>query len=259
MKDISSYLTRLNINENIKADNYSLFRFHHAHFYSVPFENFSMNENAASGSFSKIIADNIIFNKRGGICFEFAALLAPFFSYTGFVYRTRLARVLIPLLTPATHQLFIISVAGEEWIFDVGFGARGPRAPLRMVDGYVHEHAFLSSKVSRHPAYGWVVSVRENSRLNADWEDIYAFHDTETFPPDISMAYFYTLHSPESLLNIHKVASLPTENGRISIRDTVFTEVNGLSSCSADITDNEELSQLLSGKFGISIHPQQRQ
>lgn len=133
MKDISSYLARLNINENIKADNYSLFRFHHAHFYSVPFENFSMNENAASGSFSQIIADNIIFNKRGG-------------------------------------------------------------------------------KVSRHPAYGWVVSVRENSRLNADWEDIYAFHDTETFPPDISMAYFYTLHSPESLLNIHKVASLPREN-----------------------------------------------
>ncbi len=159
-------------------------------------------------------------------------------------------------MTPATHQLFIVSVNKERWIFDVGFGAKGPRAPLMLSEGYIHEHIFLSSRVTRHSEYGWVVSVKENSKPDAVWEAIYSFHDTATFTPDINMAYFYTLHSPQSLLNTNRVASLPTENGRISIRNNTFTEVNGFSSSSFEITDRHALSQLLSDRFGIDISPE---
>jgi N-hydroxyarylamine O-acetyltransferase len=67
------------------------------------------------------------------------------------------------------------------------------------------------------------------------------------------MAHFYTLFSPESLLKNYRVASLPTDNGRISIRNNTFTEVCGLTSTSYEIADKEELLLLLSSRFGINI------
>ncbi|MGD8165376.1 arylamine N-acetyltransferase family protein [Pantoea sp. FN0307] len=256
MKDIFGYLKRLNLLEKPRRDSSFLSALHRAHFFSVPFENFSMRDNASGDLARDVIVDKIIFNNRGGICFEFSVLLKEMFDHIGFMYQTRLARVLIPFMTPATHQLFIVTVDQEPWIFDVGFGAKGPRAPLLLTDGYIHEHPFLSSRVSSHPELGWVVSVKENSKNDAVWENIYSFHDVATYPADINMAYFYTLFSSESLLNTNRVASLPTENGRISIRNNTFTEVNGLSTSSKEITDREEMAQLLSTRFGIRIAPE---
>lgn len=256
MKDISRFLKKLNLQDNLVPDNRYLAALHKAHFFSVPFENFTMKDNVADQLSYDDIANKIIMNNRGGICFEFSVVLQKFFDHIGYKYCSRLAKVLIPFMTPATHQLFIVSVNKERWIFDVGFGAKGPRAPLMLSEGYIHEHIFLSSRVTRHSEYGWVVSVKENSKPDAVWEAIYSFHDTATFTPDINMAYFYTLHSPQSLLNTNRVASLPTENGRISIRNNTFTEVNGFSSSSFEITDRHALSQLLSDRFGIDISPE---
>lgn len=53
------------------------------------------------------------------------------------------------------------------------------------------------------------------------------------------------------------VASLPKENGRISIRNNVFTEVRGYLSSSFEIANKRELSNLLLESFDIEIPPQQ--
>ncbi|EMF5055662.1 arylamine N-acetyltransferase [Serratia marcescens] len=256
MKDISVFFNRLNLQDNLSPDAHCLAALHQAHFFSIPFENFTMKDGFTNQLSYDDLSNKIMLNKRGGICFEFSVLLQTLFDHVGYKYCSRLARVHVPLMTPATHQLFIVSVNEERWIFDVGFGAKGPRAPLLLTQGYTHEHSFLSSRVTKHAEHGWVVSVKENSKPDAVWEDIYSFHDTATFAPDINMAYFYTLHSPQSLLNTNQVASLPTENGRISIRNNTFTEVDGLTSSSFEITDRYALSALLSDRFGIEISPE---
>lgn len=256
MNGISLFSNRINLKENPTPDYRYLAALHKAHFFSVPFENFTMKDGFTSQLSYDYIANKIILNRRGGICFEFSVLLQTLFEHVGYEYCSRLARVHIPFMTPATHQLCIVSVNEERWIFDVGFGAKGPRAPLLLTEGYTHEHSFLSSRVTKHAEQGWVVSVKENSKPDAVWEDIYSFHDTATFTPDINMAYFYTLHSPQSLLNTNQVASLPTENGRISIRNNTFTEVDGFSSSSFEINDKYALSALLSDRFGIEIAPE---
>ncbi|EKT57180.1 hypothetical protein OOA_14980 [Providencia burhodogranariea DSM 19968] len=65
------------------------------------------------------------------------------------------------------------------------------------------------------------------------------------------MAYFYTLYSPNSLLNTNEVASLPTEEGRISIGNNRLTEVKGQSITIKEILSEEEMSNLLFSRFGI--------
>ncbi|UYA61146.1 arylamine N-acetyltransferase [Pectobacterium colocasium] len=253
MNDLLRFTSRINISSPPISDISYLFKLHYAHICSIPFENMSMKENASKGNSYLTISEAILGNRRGGICFEFSVLLRPFLEHVGFIYRYRLARLLTPMLTPATHQIFIISIEEKDWIFDVGYGAKGPRAPLLLVDGYEHQHSFLSSRVSKCRKHGWTVSVKENSKPDASWEAIYAFHDIETTIEDVEMAYFYTLYSSKSLLNTNNVASMPTKNGRISIRNNIFTEVDGLSSSSKEIANREELSLLLSSRFGINI------
>lgn len=256
MKDIDKYLKRLNLKERPVKSYDFLSALHHAHFFNVPFENFSVNDTSDVGLSRDEIFTKIVLNNKGGICFEFSVLLQELFYHVGFSYEVRLARLLIPHTTPATHQLFILNVGNERWLFDVGFGAKGPRTLLLMADGYVHNDPFLSARITEDVVQGWIVSVKENNKLDAVWEDIYSFHDVATFPADISMAYFYTLNSPESLLNTNNVASLPKENGRISIRNDIFTEVNGFDSMSVEMSDDEEASRVLKMRFGVSLTPE---
>ncbi|MCG0456046.1 arylamine N-acetyltransferase [Enterobacter cloacae complex sp. ECC445] len=257
MKYLDVYLKKLKLTIAPTADIDFLTQLHNAHFYSIPFENFGMKENAVKKLSYDEIASNIMVNHRGGICFEFALLLEALFKHAGIVFRKRLARVLIPHTTPATHQFFIVTLNNQQWIFDIGFGAKGPRAPILLSEDYTHHHAFLSTRVNRHPVFGWVVSVKEMSKPDAVWEAIYAFHDTDALEPDIQMAHFYTLNHPESLLNTNKVASLPTPQGRISLRNNVFTEVKGVTSISEEITNKEKLAELLFSRFGLSIPSEQ--
>lgn len=251
MEYIQSYINRLALPYPPKVSLIYLSQLHYSHFHTIPFENFNMKENAQHRSIYSVIKKAIFEHKRGGICFEFAALIVPFFEKVGFIYRFRLARLFLPTMTPATHQIYIISIEGQDWVFDVGFGAKGPRGLLLLKDGFEHRHPFLSSRISKSEIYGWVVSIKENSKPDADWENIYAFHDIETTAKDIEMAYFYTLYSPNSLLNTNKVASIPTEEGRISIRNNRLTEVKGQSITIKKISSEEEMSNLLFSRFGI--------
>ena len=252
VKDIDKYLNRLNLKEKPEGTLRFLSLLHHAHFFNVPFENCSITDTAHVSLNPAEIFTKIVLNNCGGICFEFSVLLQELFDYVGFSYEARLARVLIPHVTPATHQLFIVSIGTERWLFDVGFGAKGPRSLLLMTDGYVHCDPFLSTRITEDAVHGWIVSVKENSKPEALWEDIYSFHDVMVFPTDISMAFFYTLNSNESLLKRNNVASLPRENGRISIRNNTFTEVNGFESISVELPDDAEKSRILNTRFGIS-------
>ncbi|CAM3643388.1 arylamine N-acetyltransferase [Rouxiella silvae] len=256
MKDVEKYLKRLNLNESPAKTHSYLSVLHHAHFFNVPFENFSVNDTSDVRLSRDEIFTKVVLNNQGGICFEFSVLLQELFDHIGFSYEVRLARLLIPHTTSATHQLFILNIGSERWLFDVGFGAKGPRTLLLMADGYIHNDQFLSSRITEDAVQGWIISVRENSKPDAVWEAIYSFHDVKTFPADISMAYFYTLHSPESLLNTNSVASLPQENGRISIRNNIFTEVKGFESKSFEIPDDEEASRILKTRFGITVLPE---
>ncbi|MSE13794.1 arylamine N-acetyltransferase [Pantoea agglomerans] len=256
MKDVGKYLNRLNLNEKPVISHAFLSVLHNAHFFNIPFENFSIGDTSDVSPERDRIFNKIVLNNKGGICFEFSVLLQELFDHIGFSYEVRLARVLIPHTTPATHQLFIVKIGSERWLFDVGFGAKGPRSLLLMLDGYIHSDPFLSTRITEDAIQGWIVSVKENSKPDAVWEDIYSFHDVQTFPADINMAYFYTLHSPDSLLNTNSVASLPRKNGRISIRNKTFTEVKGFESTSVEIPDDEETSRILKTKFGISVLPE---
>jgi N-hydroxyarylamine O-acetyltransferase len=231
-------------------------RLHSAHLYTVPFENFSMRGNAERGLAEDVCRTAIVENRRGGICHETGLLMQVFLDACGFDHELRLGSVAGPNRTPATHQVFVVTLDGERWLFDIGYGAMGPRGPVPLEDGAELAHPALTTRVeldSGAPVRRWRVSVREHAVGATGWKPIYSFVDAPVGPIDLDMAHFYTVHSPNSPLTRHKVASIPTPAGRVSVRDDQLTIVGDGTSRTTRITDRAQLRDLLGTHFGLVV------
>ncbi|WP_305843014.1 arylamine N-acetyltransferase family protein [Photobacterium leiognathi] len=221
--EITKYLRRIGIDKCIGNDFESVKRLHSSHFYNVPFENLEMVSNKNNKIDIKNVYERIVEKRKGGICFEFCLLIEEVFKNIGINYSSQLARIHQPFITGCTHQFFIISIDDDEFIFDVGFGAKGPRGLLKLENGYVLEDNFNSSKVIYDEEIGWCIFSLE--KCSNDWELIYSFTKNKITREDIEIAYFYVKNSPDSLLNKNKVVSIPLSNGRKSFKNDIITIV----------------------------------
>ncbi|MET9935847.1 MULTISPECIES: arylamine N-acetyltransferase [unclassified Streptomyces] len=261
---ITAYADRIGFEGPLEPTAACLRRLHEAHLYRVPFENFSMHRNAERGLTDEVLREAIVDGRRGGICFETGRMMARLLDACGFTYGIRLGSGCDPHPTPATHQVFVVALDGERLLFDIGYGARGPRGPLPLVDGAELAHPALSTRIRLDHASGgpgaqvapvWTVSVKEHAVGAADWQDIYRFVDTPAGELDLEMAHFYTTSSPHSLLNRHKVASIPTPDGRVSVRDGHLTVVADGRSTTTPITEGAELQEVVNRRFGLTVSP----
>ncbi|MFG2983063.1 arylamine N-acetyltransferase [Streptomyces sp. NPDC048258] len=252
---IAGYAGRIGFHVPLEPTLACLRHLHEAHLYNVPFENFSMHGNAERGLGEEALREVIVDRRRGGICFETGRLMQWLFDEGGFDYEIRLGGSVNPK-GPATHQVFVVTLDGERWLFDIGYGARGPRGPVRLADGEELTHPALSTRVGLDRGPGapvWTVSIQEHAVGSTEWQDIYRFVDAPVEAADLDMAHFYTTASPNSLLNKHKVASIPTPTGRLSVRDGHVTIVHDGSSSTSPVDDEAQLQEVLGRYFGLTI------
>jgi N-hydroxyarylamine O-acetyltransferase len=229
---------------------------HRAHFYTVPFENLSMHETARRGLATEVLHEKITIERRGGICFETGLLMRALLDECRFTCHMVLGNVLGAYKTPAVHQVFIVEIDNARWLFDIGFGARGPRDVIPLVDGGEAPDKALSSRIAAHTlpeATRWTVSVLEHATGATEWEPIYSFVDVPVDDIDLDMSYFYTVNSPNSPLNCHRVASIPTPRGRISVRDDHLIVVEEGHTEVTELADAQELEGALRKYFGLEV------
>lgn len=199
-------------------------KFQSSFFMQTPFENLSLQDLYGSKSALTQRYFDIAQGKRGGLCYDSGVIIKEILDTYGYQYKRVLAYVSPAQSSGGTHLIFVITVGENEWILDVGFGARGPRSLLKLHDGFEHVDSFLSSRVREDPTHPsthqWTIEINENS---TGWEAIYAFNNVAITDQDIEMAYFFTAKHPSSLLKKHSVCSIPIAKGRISFKDGEFT------------------------------------
>lgn len=253
---VGSYLAFLGFDHVPDPSLDTLKALHRAHIYTVPFENYSMGARMKPPATLPELHHAVTVENRGGICFETARLMGAAMTTIGFDHRPVLASVAGAAATPATHQLFLVNLGDSEWIFDIGYGAQGPRGVLPLRDGAVSAHGVLSTSVTLSPqgaADTWTVSVMEHAVGEQTWRAIYSFTPDSATHATIDTAHRYTAHAPTSLLRIHKVISLPTPRGRISIRDWHYTEIDHEKKGSRRLMSPRELRTVLRERFHIDV------
>ncbi|MCJ1432268.1 N-terminal acetyltransferase [Xylographa pallens] len=175
---------------------------------TVPWENLSKHYTPSPTPVTALLHPQALFAKivgsrspsgghggRGGGCLENNAFFGTVLRSLGYACYPGGGRVHMGggVYTGWEHMVNFITLSGTKYISDVGFGAQGQTAPLALTTNHpVPTIAPASARLTRAalPAqldttqHLWVYQTQPHRA--ADWEDVYAFAETEFLPPDFA-------------------------------------------------------------------------
>jgi N-hydroxyarylamine O-acetyltransferase len=135
--DLDRYLARIGYRGTPRADLDTLCALTELHPAAIPFEAIDVLLGRPVDLSPAAIQAKLIDGGRGGYCFEHNSLLKRVLAALGFTVDGLLARVSWmrapeepPL--PLTHMALRVTIGGERWLADVGFGSCVAGAPLRL-------------------------------------------------------------------------------------------------------------------------------
>ena len=192
MFDLDAYLQRIGAPRDP-----SLVELHRAHVSAIPFENLDPQAGIPVELDPDALQRKLVDDGRGGYCFEHNLLLAGALQELGAQVEPMLARVRWGAppgtLRPRTHLLLRVTLDGEVWHADVGFGAGTLLEPIPFGPSGTHEQ------------WGWrfrVVPEGPDLVLQTEeagaWRDAYAFSPEPSPPIDIELSNWYTATHPQS-------------------------------------------------------------
>jgi N-hydroxyarylamine O-acetyltransferase len=131
--DLAAYLTRIGYSGSTKRDLASLSGLLAAHMNAIPFENVDVLLGRSIRLEIEALQKKIVTDRRGGYCFEQAALFLAALRALGFDASARTARVILvlkPDAAPRGHMYLTIRLPEGELVADPGLGGMGCRTPI---------------------------------------------------------------------------------------------------------------------------------
>ena len=245
---LDAYFRRVGLPDTPQTDIGGLRQLHRAQFFTIPFENFDVLSGQGIDLTPDVVFEKLVMSRRGGYCFELNGLMLRVLRTLGFNARPLLARVhLTAPPSGRTHQLNLVQFVNENWLMDVGFGAGGPRAPLPLREG-VTDCGVASFELSQREPWGWMMRTLEAG----EWKSSYSFDLGHVTTEDIEIGNHYTSTSPKTHFTQLATVSLPTPEGRISLRDLKLTEFDDSVERTREIEPKFYLN-LLRNTFGIEL------
>lgn len=249
--DIAAYLDRIQVTETPSIDLHFLQVLHRQHVFHVPFENLDVHLGRTISLAPADLFDKIVRRRRGGYCFELNGLFQLLLEALGFRVYSTAARVLFGTETipPRGHRLLIVTLDGEDWIVDVGFGAFGLIEPIPLKTGIEHRQFTDRFRLEQDPLLGFVFQ----SYQNGGWLNQYAFTTDLHHPVDFAFANYYHSHSPHSIFTQKRICQLPTPDGRKRLEDRTLSQtVNGVTQ-NATLESEQEFLQILETHFDLDL------
>ena len=125
------YCARIGFNGEAKADAETLAALMRSQLFSVPFENLDVQAGKLVSIEPQDIVNKIVYQPRGGYCYEVNSLFAMALTSLGIEYYFVGARPMFyPARRPKTHMVIIAKIGSEQYLCDLGFGSYGIRAPV---------------------------------------------------------------------------------------------------------------------------------
>ncbi|WP_370531728.1 arylamine N-acetyltransferase family protein [Streptomyces venezuelae] len=258
--DLDAYLARIGYvieRDGVLApDLRTLTALHRAHIRAVPFENLDVVLGRTVPLDLKSLQAKLVERRRGGYCYEQNSLFAAVLERIGFAVAARGARNRSrgTALTPVTHALLVVTVDGEQWLADVGFGWQGPLEPVPLRD---------SARVEQS---GWTFGIAtEDEGIQVlrflrpqGWADLYAFSPQTIYPGDFAVMNHYSSSHPQSRFLGQVVAQRPgAQVRRALVRERLSTlRTDGV--IEERIVPAGELIETLEAEFGIALDEEER-
>ncbi|WP_206956420.1 arylamine N-acetyltransferase family protein [Trinickia acidisoli] len=247
---LTDYLHRIDYTGTPKADIETVARIMRRHLFSVPFENLDVQAGKIVSLVPEEIVEKIVHRKRGGYCYEVNGLFAMALESLGIPYRLAAARPMIyPARRPRTHMVVVVTLDGERWLCDLGFGSYGIRAPMRLSDLDVE---IVQDNDTFMLSLGDDGFYLLRAKVDGEWANQYAFDlSTQEWVDFVPANHLNSTH-PDSIFVQKIVAVLMTEAGRKILGGDSFKIVANGHTDKRTVAPGE-VADLLAREFGLSI------
>ncbi|MGE5095458.1 MAG: arylamine N-acetyltransferase family protein [Betaproteobacteria bacterium] len=219
--DLERYLARIGHAGPVHADLGTLRALHGRHAEAIPFENLAAFLGDPVPLDMPSLERKLLTAGRGGWCFEQNLLLAGVLETIGFEVRRLAARVrwnVAPGVTTArTHMLLLVTLAGERYIADVGFGGQTLTAPLRLEPD--------TEQATPHEPYRLVTDADQYSLqalIAGEWQTMYVFDLQRQEMADYELANWYLANNPNSQFVKGLVCARAAPHRRHALRNTRY-------------------------------------
>ncbi len=219
---LSDYLNRIHYNGNdIRPDLSTLMTLMRAQLQSVPFENTEVQAGKIPSLLAEDIYTKIVTNERGGYCYEVNGLFAMALTAIGFEWYFAGARPMFyPTRRPKTHLVVIVTIDGENYLCDSGFGGYGLREPIKVADGEMAQQ--------RGDQFRLELSDDEyvlSSLVNGEWALQYGFALIPQEWIEFSLANYFNATHPDTIFTQKKLAVMQTPAGRKILVDNTLKRI----------------------------------
>lgn len=254
--DLAAYLQRVALPARPTRDRHGLQALIRAHRLAIPFENLDIPLGRGIRIDSDTVFAKLVTAKRGGYCFEQNRLLRDALVELGFTVRPLLGRVWLlhegDAPPPLTHTLNLVTIDGEDWIADAGFGG-SYAPPLALADGAEDTAPDgARHRLVRHADHGWMLQ-RHGGGADDAWQDQYSFTEARVEESDLVLANHWTATAPGTRFTTLTVARIVLPTGYASLTGREYTRRNGTDTSEAVIDDPRVYRMRLSLMFGIDL------
>lgn len=218
---------------------------------SIAFENIDpllgeVPDVSPAGVFAKLVD-----GRRGGYCFELNTLFGMALSELGFRATPVMARVRNgkPRGGQRSHLAWIVTIDGEDWLADTGFGGAGSSVPLRIAHGGEQQAPTGRYRFLQDGEAGECVLER---RTPGGWFALFGFDRVPVREADIEAANFVCARWDKAPFSSNLMLSSHRADGRVSLLNTAL-RVEGRDGVTRHhIASEEELRDVLAGEFGLA-------
>ncbi|XP_032360117.1 arylamine N-acetyltransferase, pineal gland isozyme NAT-10, partial [Etheostoma spectabile] len=194
---------------------------HTCHLLSVPFENLTVHSGGRVQLDLPLLYDKIVNHRRGGFCFENNGLFSWLLSKLGFRV-TLLSGQVKNTITgrygpPFDHLVLMVTIDGQRWLCDVGFGVPCFSAPLSLETGEPQEQGHRVYRITKHTGMHLLEwQGEENRGADGDWTGLYKFTLEPRCREDFAEMCQYHQSSPCSIFFCKSLCTVLKKGGRLT-------------------------------------------
>jgi len=194
---------------------------------AIPFENLDVLLGRGISLAPSDIDAKLIGAGRGGYCYEQNGLLKRVLQTLGFQVEGLMARVqwMVPEGAPPrprSHQVLGVSLDGETWLVDVGFGGCVLTAPLRLFSDQDQDSPNGKFRVVDAEC-GGVVERQVQADLSGRWAPLYQVAKGGWADVDYEQANYFTYTHPSSHFTWSMTVGRTTPTARYALKNNRFT------------------------------------
>ena len=256
--DLDRYFARIGYTGSPQADLATLRALTELHPAAIPFEAIDVFLGRRPVDLSlRAIQAKLIDGGRGGYCFEQNGLLKRVLGALGFAVEGLIGRVLwmrpqdTPPL-PLTHMALRVTIDGERWLADVGFGSCTAGAPLRFdTVGTPQPTRHETFRLTRQGT--WTLL---EAQLPDGWYPAYMLSPEPALDADYIAPNWYTSTHPDSTFRRELRVACTTPERRMTLLNNRLTVRHAQGTADRCFLSEGELSDALVSTFGLRLDAQ---